>query len=184
MRAFGLELPESTQRHSRVSARLEPRIRDFEAWNEERAVSIKLVGGLQERAPSLHAIVRRKSPLGNTKAVRFLGFIGEYLAMFSSPHGPIPGADADAEIIGEEIGEGSFDLHPTATAPALIAEERQILQQVIVTALEVCPRQVSKIGADAPTVEEHRLSAESDAQRIPIGVFAADDDLTADCLTA
>lgn len=107
MQAFELERLESLQRYSRSPPDSNTRIRDFvsivPASEGERVVSVKLVGGLQERAPSLHAIVRRKGPSGNRRAVHLLGFIEEYLAMSLRPHGPIAGADADAEIVGEEI---------------------------------------------------------------------------------
>lgn len=81
-----------------------------EGWSLELdyggAFSIDLIRGLKERTPALHAKLRKLSRSRSritACAYRFAVLLG--------PHCPIAPADADAEIIGDEVGQHAFDLY-------------------------------------------------------------------------
>lgn len=123
------------------------------AWRCD--LSIEPIRGLKERTPALCAELRKPSLRGS----RAITARACHFTLSFGPHGPITPADADAEILGKEVGQHAFDLYTPASVPALIKECGRRARNVIVTSIEIGSRQVSDVATETPTLGEHGFGA-------------------------
>lgn len=92
----------------------------------------------KERTPAFHAVLRKYG--------RFTAAAAQRVASPVGPHRPVAATDADAEVPGDEVGQDAFNLDASAPIAPLFIKYGLVAQEMIVTPLEIGPRQVSDVS--------------------------------------
>src|SRR5262249_20197495 len=125
-------------------------------------------------APSepVGTLERDAGPFGSVGVVALQGFATKHVAAGGCPQTPVASADAEAERVGDHVGQETLGLH--AVAMSLLVND-QATEQMLIGACELRVGNVGDVATDLPAIEDPSLCRYADAQRIP-GILLDDPD--------